>query len=96
MMEFAVRQSDAVTTYMANGTGMCTGCREDELPNDLSRSLPGMMVYSSAVSMGVDGLAALLWHHGHHKLARTAILADVGADGWAVGGNVRCLALYSK
>lgn len=96
MTEFAVRQSDALTTYLANGSGMSSTCREVELPRALSRSLPGMMAYSGAVSLGVDGLAALLWRHGHRKLARTALIADAASDGVAVGGNVYCLSLYSK
>ena len=96
MTEFAIRQSDALTTYMADGSGMCPTCREMELPSGLSRSLPGMMLYSGAVSAGVDGLAGLLWRHGHHKLARTAILADAAVDGSAVAYNVRSLVRYSK
>lgn len=96
MTEFAVRQSDAMTTYMADGSGMCPTCRETELPQALSRSLPGMMLYSGAVSAGVDGLAAVLWRRGHHKLARTAIVADAAVDGSAVAYNVRSLILYAK
>lgn len=96
MTEFAIRQSDAMTTYLADGSGMCPTCREMELPRSLSRSLPGMILYSGAVSAGVDGLSALLWRHGHHKLARTAILADAAVDGSAVAFNVRSLALYGK
>lgn len=96
MTEFAVRQSDAMTTYMADGSGMCPTCREMELPSALSRSLPGMILYSGAISAGVDGMASLLWRHGHHKLARTAILADAAVDGSAVAYNVRSLVQYAK
>lgn len=96
LTELAVRQGDALTTYMAVGSGMCPRCREAELPRGLSRSFPAMMAYSGAVSMSVDGLSALLWHHGHYKLARAAMIADAAADGFAVGGNVRCIIRYGK
>jgi hypothetical protein len=86
--DFAVRMGDAATTYIDDGSGACPTCHEKLLPAALSRSLPGMLAYSAGVSVGLDFASAHLWRHGHHRLARLILIADIVYDGSTAVHNV--------
>ena len=87
--EFSVRMADAITTYRDDGSGTCQGCYEKELPAGLAKSRAGMLAYSAGIAIGVNLGARMLWNHGHKRLARAALLADIAGDGSAVIGNVK-------
>ena len=87
--EVGIRGADAVTTYRDDGSGQCPTCYEKELPTGLAKSQVGMLAYSAAVSIGVNLGSRLLWDHGHKRLARLALIADIAGDGSAVVGNLK-------
>src|SRR5271168_5417723 len=66
-----VRANDAVTSWL-DRPSHCAGCYERNLPQAMANSLPAMLAYGAAVSLGLDYTASKVWGDGHSKKRRWA------------------------
>jgi hypothetical protein len=85
--ELGLRMGDAWTTFQTRPAN-CRGCREVVLPQSWANSLPAMTVYSVTAAAAVTMASEMLWRHGHHRMARWMLVADVLDEAIAVGHNV--------
>lgn len=96
LIDLGVRTiGDPLTTY-TNLHNSCHCFHEQQLPSLIVKHPAAMVAYGAAVSFAVWQGAELMQRHGHSKIARLVVSADILGDGGAVLYNLQQLHTYGK